>query len=217
MADFTTPRVSEKKFYTIPDIALTANGTIDGLVTIPSTFQYKVGMIISLFSATQAPRRLKIKRVISETQMHIGEEKTKINEFSDLTLFLVSDTATVCYTESQRPVIDVLEIQRQVYEEEPTVALRTHDVDWLGRPYSEENPLPIKIVTQATEDLSLRFDQVVAGSTIMYLGEGKFGALDSEPKWKIKKIETSGLIIKITYASESFDQIWDNRMGLIYV
>lgn len=145
MSDFTTPRISEKKFYSIPDTAFTADGTADGIVTLPSTFQYKVGMIISLSSATQSPRRLKIKRVISDTQMHVGTPETKIDVYSDLSMFLVVDTAIVSFTEQQRPVIDILEIQRQVYEEEPTVALRNHLVDWQGRSYDKTNPVPVQL------------------------------------------------------------------------
>lgn len=145
MADFTDTRVSEKKFYSIPDTLLTADGTIDGLVTVPSTYAYKVGMVVSIFSTTLQPRRLKIKRVISETQMHLGEEKTKINDYIDLSMFLLTDAATITYLEQQRPVIDILEIQRQVYEEEPTVALRSHSVDWLGRPYDKTNPVPVQL------------------------------------------------------------------------
>lgn len=145
MSDFTAPRISEKKFYSIPDTAFTADGTADGIVTLPSTFQYKVGMIISLSSATQSPRRLKIKRVISDTQMHVGTIDTKIDIYADLSMFLVSDTAIVSFTEQQRPVIDILEIQRQVYEEEPTVALRNHLVDWQGRSYDKENPVPVQL------------------------------------------------------------------------
>lgn len=145
MTDFTDTRVSEKKFYSIPDTLLTADGTADGLVTVPSTYPYKVGMVVSLFSNTLQHRRLKIKRVISETEMYIGEEKTKINDYSNLSAFLLTDAATITYEEQQRPVIDILEIQRQVYEEEPTVALRQHSVDWLGRPYDKTNPLPVQL------------------------------------------------------------------------
>jgi hypothetical protein len=115
-------------------------------------------MVISLSSATQTPRRLKIKRVISETQMHVGEEKTKINEYADISAFLIADTAIVSFTESQRPVIDLNEIQRQVYEEEPTVALRGHAVDWLGRSYSIDNPLPVGIVSTPEAPVDVTVD-----------------------------------------------------------
>jgi hypothetical protein len=72
-----------------------------------------------------------------------------------------------------------------------------------------------KIATTSEDDSSgLRVDQ--ASSTIIYLGEGLFGALTSEAKWKIKKIDLSSGVA-ITSASESFDQIWDNRASLTYV
>lgn len=55
-----------------------------------------------------------------------------------------------------------------------------------------------------------------ASSTVIYLAEGLFGALTSEAKWKISKIDLStGVRIKL--ASEDFDQIWDNRTSLTYV
>lgn len=143
MVDFTKPLISEKRFYTIPDELFTANGGVKGLVTVSSTFPYKVGMVVSLSSATQTPRRLKIKRVISETEMYLGDEKTPIVDYADLSAFLVSDASKVSFTEEKRPVIDILEIQRQVYQEEPTIAIRTYEVDYLGRGYTEDNPFPI--------------------------------------------------------------------------
>ena len=61
---------------------------------------------------------------------------------------------------------------------------------------------------------SLRFEE--ASATVLYLAEGLFGALSSEAKWKIKKINTSSGVV-ILAASNSFDQIWDNRASLTYV
>jgi hypothetical protein len=72
-----------------------------------------------------------------------------------------------------------------------------------------------KIAVNSEDDASgLRVDQ--ASSTIIYLGEGLFGALTSEAKWKIKKIDLSSGVV-ITSASQDFDQIWDNRVSLTYV
>ena len=72
-----------------------------------------------------------------------------------------------------------------------------------------------KIAVTSEEDAqSLRFEQV--SSTLMYLGEGLLGALTSEAKWKIKKIDTTTGVV-ITVASSDFDQIWDNRGSLTYV
>lgn len=66
-----------------------------------------------------------------------------------------------------------------------------------------------------TPELSLRFDQV--STSLMYLAEGIFGALDSDANWKIKKIEITGTSVSIKNASEQFDQVWNNRTSLTYV
>jgi hypothetical protein len=69
-------------------------------------------------------------------------------------------------------------------------------------------------VTTEDDSSGLIVDQ--ASSTLIYLGEGLFGALTSEAKWKIKRIDlTSGVVIKA--ASQDFDQIWDSRAALTYV
>lgn len=72
-----------------------------------------------------------------------------------------------------------------------------------------------KIATSSEDSSSgLRVDQ--ASSTVIYLGEGLFGALTSEAKWKIKKINLESGVV-ITAASETYNQIWDNRASLTYV
>lgn len=69
-------------------------------------------------------------------------------------------------------------------------------------------------VTTESDASGLIVDQ--ASSTVIYLGEGLFGALTSEAKWLIKKIDlTTGVVIKA--ASQDFNQIWDNRASLTYV
>ncbi|MFZ4411518.1 MAG: hypothetical protein ACOYOV_00445 [Bacteroidales bacterium] len=64
-------------------------------------------------------------------------------------------------------------------------------------------------------ETSLQVEEVSA--SLIYLGEGTFGALTSEAKWKIKKIVISGSTVSIKNASDAFDQIWNNRASLTYV
>lgn len=71
-------------------------------------------------------------------------------------------------------------------------------------------------VAVSVEEESLGTVVDVVSTTLIYLGEGLFGSLTSEAKWKIKKIDLSSGV-RITNASESFDQIWDNRGSLTYV
>jgi hypothetical protein len=70
-------------------------------------------------------------------------------------------------------------------------------------------------VVNEDDGISLKYEQ--ASSSILYIGEGLFGALTSEPKWRIKKIETLTNTVTITCASSQFDQVWDNRAVLTYV
>jgi len=70
-----------------------------------------------------------------------------------------------------------------------------------------------KRFVEKKQELGLLFEQ--ASPTILYLAEGLYGALPSEPKWKIKKIDTS-VGVRITLSSTEFDQIWDNRESLVY-
>ena len=69
-------------------------------------------------------------------------------------------------------------------------------------------------VTNESDSSGLRVDQ--ASATVIYLGEGLFGALTSEAKWLIKKIDLSSGVV-ITAASQEYNQIWDNRASLMYV
>lgn len=147
MADFTIPRITEKRYLPIPPQLFTADGTNTGTITILNTYSFKVGQLVILKSNTQSGLKVKIQKVISETQLivvNIDEAVTTKNKL-DISMFLLADTATVELLEDKRPVIDLNEIQRQVYEEEPTVAIRTHSVDWLGRPYDKTNPFQVQL------------------------------------------------------------------------
>jgi hypothetical protein len=143
MVDFTAPLMSEKRFYTIPDEAFTADSTVKGLITVSSTYPYKVGMVLGISSTTVPTARYKIKRIISETQMYVGDDDNKILVYADVSQYTVADGAKISYKEDKRPVIDLNEINRQVYAEEPTIAIRTYPVDVLGRGFNQENPFPV--------------------------------------------------------------------------
>lgn len=78
---------------------------------------------------------------------------------------------------------------------------------------SAENGKSKVAVTNESDSVGLRVDNV--SSTLIYLGEGTLGALTSEPKWLIKKIDLSSGVV-ITAASNSFNQVWDNRASLVY-
>jgi hypothetical protein len=51
---------------------------------------------------------------------------------------------------------------------------------------------------------------------ITYIGTAEFASLPSETKWRIQKIDTTSGVA-VTNASNAYDQIWNNRLGLTYV
>lgn len=54
--------------------------------------------------------------------------------------------------------------------------------------------------------------------TTTYIGYARPGTLDSEAKWKIKKISVVGTVTKTRLANgvRDFNQVWDNRASLSY-
>ena len=148
MSDFTQPRITEKRYLVIPPTALTADGTTEGVITIANTYCFKVGQCV-LFKQGATFLKAKIQQVLSETQFKVIDMGESITTKDDLDMsgFLAGATVELMGNakERKRPVIELLEIQREVYEEEPTIAIRTHSVDWLGRSYDASNPLPVQL------------------------------------------------------------------------
>ena len=68
-----------------------------------------------------------------------------------------------------------------------------------------------------TSDKTLRVDE--ASQTITYIGEAAIGMSESNPFWKVKRLEQSGSVLKITWAdgNEDFDNVWANRASLTYL
>lgn len=138
----------EKRFNAVPPQPFTANGTANGVVTVADTRLFKVKQRVFLRSNTvPSTDGLEVKRIISQTQLVVGPEKQPIHVHSDVSNFLVADNAVIGSNEQVRPSIPVEEFSRAVYEEEPTVAVRTMLVDKQGNDYRVDNPLPVQLST----------------------------------------------------------------------
>lgn len=136
----------EKRFTAVPPQPFTADGTSGGLVTVPDTRLFKVKQKVFVRSNTVPSRdNLEIKRILNSTQMLVGPEKQPIHIYSDLSDLLVADSAVIGSNEQVRPSIPVEEITRAVYEEEPSVAIRSMLVDKEGNDYRADNPLPVRL------------------------------------------------------------------------
>lgn len=120
----------EKLWPAVAPVQLTAAGNTRGLVTITSTSGFKVKMAVTIADGSNT-QLLEVKRVVNETQMFLGE-KGDIKLRSDLSSFPAG--SSVWALEQPRNSIPLQEIERAIYEEEPTVARRVIQVDELGRP-----------------------------------------------------------------------------------
>jgi len=76
--------------------------------------------------------------------------------------------------------------------------------------------MSVSSVTVVNTIYSIRVDD--ATSTVTYIGEAPLNASESSSVWRIKRLETIGNILSITYAdgNQNFDNVWTNRAALTY-
>lgn len=136
----------EKRFASVPPQAFTANGTDRGVITVADTRLFKVKQeVILMASALPNLDTIEVKKVISPTQLMVGPRNPDIRAYTDVSLYTTAALSFIFSNEQKRPSIPMEEFWRAVYEEEPTVALRTMLVDKYGNDYRTENPLPVQL------------------------------------------------------------------------
>lgn len=145
----------EQKWLSVAPQLFTVDGSSLGIITIANTAGFKVKQR-AVISATGLPDKpVQIKRVISPTQMIVGPEplslqpafKQQGNQLlsvrTDLSLYTMASGAFVYAPEQDKARLTVDDIWAAVYDQEPTVAIRTTPVDQYGQYYTDDNPLPV--------------------------------------------------------------------------
>lgn len=76
--------------------------------------------------------------------------------------------------------------------------------------------MSVSVVQSTTTQLTVLVDDNTA--TITYVGEAPSGSSESSSVWRIKRLETVGTVLKITWAdgNQFFDNNWSVRTGLSY-
>ena len=133
----------EKRWAAIAPIAFTVDGTSDGIVTLSTTKRIHVKQRIYIQATGNLNLFLEVKRVLSKTQLIVGPQGTPISTTTDISTYTTALGANLYALEQPRPAIPLQEIERAVFEEEPTVAIRSLLVDDLGNTFDEGNPLPV--------------------------------------------------------------------------
>jgi len=141
----------EKKWLSVAPRLLTADGTTNGIVTTSTTSGIKVKQFIVLQSSTLPPLEVQVKRVSSPTQFTVGPKpgdpsllqgKSGLKTVTDVSAYTVASGAFFYATEQDKSVPSIDDINKAVYEQEPTVAKRSILVDEFGNFYNAANPLP---------------------------------------------------------------------------
>tara|TARA_R110000868_G_C10973188_1_gene771590 strand:+ start:107967 stop:108647 length:681 start_codon:yes stop_codon:yes gene_type:complete len=133
----------EKKWEQFGPVSFTADGSSEGLITIKCTIGLHTKQVIQLKSDTEQKVNLEVKKVLSLTKFLVGPKGGRMDCYEDVSMFLVSENAVIKAEQAERPKIQPHEIERATFEEEPAVARRSLLVDFLGKPISEKNPLPM--------------------------------------------------------------------------
>lgn len=134
----------ERKWIKVPPQAITSNGTVDGHLGVPNSTLFKVKQKVLVYSSVVTTKfALQVKRINSLTDIELGPIGGKHDDRTDLTTIKVSEMGMILSDFQDRTTISWEDIRRAVYEEEPTVALRTIWVDKLGQAFDSDNPIPI--------------------------------------------------------------------------
>lgn len=130
----------EKNWPATGPFNLTAPGTTTGKLQLTSTLGLKVKQRIQLKDPLLPEMPLEIKRVVGENEIEVGRIGKSITDRVDVSIYGLA--SLVFAPEQPRNSIPLAEIERAIYEEEPTVARRVIEVDPYGRPYTPNNPEP---------------------------------------------------------------------------
>jgi hypothetical protein len=144
----------EKRFYAVPSQPFTADGTVAGVITIAGNAcaLFKVKQKVYLSATGLKDIYLEIKEIDNEDNIQVGPiagtlnvpgANTGITARTDISAYTVALNAAIFADEQKRPAIDIIEIQRATYSEEPTCAQRGILVDDCGDTYSNTNPFPV--------------------------------------------------------------------------
>lgn len=162
----------EKKLRAISPRLFTQDGTASGVIKVSDSTLFKVEQEVTLQSNTQPSLQLAIKDIPNATTLIVGPRGKPLSVTYDISAFLTADMSSVETSLQVRPTVIEQDISRAVYEEAPTVALRTFLVDILGRGISDDNPLPVAAQLadgRATSVVKFRVDYPIADTEMFVI------------------------------------------------
>lgn len=124
---------------------LTANGTVNGLIKVANAAGFYVRAKVYLQSTSQTAKVFQVQRVEGSTDIYLGPIGDDLTLRSDVSAYLVADSATVTLYEQQAIRFFMNDVMELVYDHAPVMALRSVLVDEYGRHWGPTNPLPVQL------------------------------------------------------------------------
>jgi hypothetical protein len=148
----------EKRWAAVPPQLFTSNGTLGGVITVIDSSLFKVKQQVNITANTIPNLNLEIKSVPNDVTIIVGPIGANIFTYSDISVYTTALSSAISAIEQKRSSVPVEEINRAVYEEEPTVAIRNILVDKNGKKYDNNNPLPVSAELDTIQLLDRPYD-----------------------------------------------------------
>ncbi len=198
----------EKRWAAVSPQLFTSNGTPGGVITVMDSSLFKVKQQVNITANTLPNLNLEIKSVPNDVTIVVGPIGANIFTYQDVSAYTVALAGAISANEQKRSSVPVEEINRAVYEEEPTVALRNVLVDKHGKKIDSDNPLPTTAIIDIgdiTVDVALDSFTKVPADNVISVGT------DDGTKTGVKRAHKIGadgkLETKDTDANTSLDNI----------
>ena len=136
---------TEPNFNAVSPVALTANGTANGVLQVADTAGFYFGMQATLLNNASLQKTVYIKRVVNSTTLWVGASKGGIDHNVDVSAFTVATSSTIGADEQKKASVPMEARLLSTYETDPVDAWRTVPVDSYGNHYTNDNPFPVAL------------------------------------------------------------------------
>jgi hypothetical protein len=136
---------TEPNFNAVSPIALTADGTANGVLQVADTIGFYFGMQATLLNNASLQKTVYIKRVVNSTTLWVGASKGGIDHNVDVSAFTVATSSTIGADEQKKASVPMEARLLSTYETDPVDAWRTVPVDSYGNHYTNDNPFPVAL------------------------------------------------------------------------
>lgn len=210
----------EKTLLAVPAQLLLTDGGKYGQVRIQSTLGYKLKQKVILESNTTTHKPLEVKAVLDTQNMILGPLTASLSDTADLTSYTLATNSTLRADPQDRQAIPPDKFWRAVFEESPTVAIRTFQVDSYGNPYTLDNPFPVDATLNVSE---LNVD--IKNPGLPSIANVETGPADEEISFTFPvntkrfqmKVRNGDAKLKIAFsAGDTEDNYFTNEMGNIF-